>query len=85
MSLNNQAINSSPSFLPPLQWIGRDGMPLDCKDKIATLNENLSQIHSLSQQAFEDAVQMGCSEEFLRIVLQNLVDSLKRNGNRAAF
>lgn len=68
----------------PTEWIGRDGMPLDCKDKIETLTSQLTEIAELCQRTFEEATQMGCSEEFLRIVLQNLVDSLKRNGNRAA-
>jgi len=66
----------------PVQWIGRDGTPLECEEKIALLNDNLLEIQELCQQAFADALQMGCSEEFMRIVLQNMVDSLKRNSSR---
>ncbi len=66
----------------PSQWIGRDGMPLECEERISLLNDNLLEIKELCQQAFADAMQMGCSEEFMRIVLHNMVDSLKRNDKR---
>lgn len=69
------------SFIPA-NWIGRDGMPMTCEEKIGLLNDNLQEIHELCQYAFEEAMQMGCSEEFLRIVLQDMVASLKRAGKR---
>lgn len=80
MSLNKPATHHS-SFVPA-QWIGRDGMPLTCDEKILMLNDSLEEIHELCQHAFEEATQMGCSEEFLRIVLQDMVTSLKRAGKR---
>ncbi len=80
MSLDNTA--SATGTFVPAQWIGRDGMPLTCEEKIALLNDNLGEIHELCQQAFEEAMQMGCSEEFLRIVLQDMIGTLKRNSNR---
>lgn len=73
--------STNPDFVPA-QWIGRDGMPVASEEKVALLNEHLEQIHALCQQAFDEAMQMGCSEEFLRIVLQNMVASLKRGGAR---
>lgn len=66
----------------PIQWISREGIPLECEEKISLLNDNLMEIRELCQQAFSEALEMGCSEEFMRIVLQTMVDSLKRNGNR---
>jgi len=80
MSLDSTA--SATGTFVPAQWIGRDGMPLTCEEKISMLNDNLSEIHELCQQAFEEAMQMGCSEEFVRIVLHDLVTALKRNGKR---
>ncbi len=74
--------SSATGTFAPAQWIGRDGMPVTCEEKISLLNDNLAEIHELCQQAFEEAMQMGCSEEFLRIVLQNMVGSLKRAGKR---
>lgn len=81
---------TSPSVLPgsatgtfiPAQWIGRDGMPMTCEEKIHLLNDNLKEIHELCQYAFEEAVQVGCSEEFMRIVLQDLIASLKRTAKK---
>lgn len=70
---------SGDSVFAPVQWIGRDGMPLQGDDKISVLNANLAEIHEMCQHAFADAAQMGCSEDFLRIVLRNMIDSLKRN------
>ncbi len=66
----------------PAQWIGRDGMPMTCEEKIHLLNDNLKEIHELCQYAFEEAVQVGCSEEFMRIVLQDLIGSLKRTSKK---
>jgi hypothetical protein len=80
MSLDITA--SATGTYVPAQWIGRDGMPLTCEEKISLLNDNLEEIHELCQHAFEEAMQMGCSEEFLRIVLQDMVTSLKRAGKR---
>lgn len=77
--MSDSSVNRS--FIPE-HWIGRDGMPLEAKEKISLLNDNLDEIHERCQQAFTEAVQMGCSEEFVRIVLQNMVDSLKRNGEQ---
>lgn len=66
----------------PVQWISREGVTIECEEKISLLNDNLMEIREMCQQAFTEALQMGCSEEFMRIVLQNMVDSLKRNGTR---
>lgn len=80
MSLHTPS-SATGTFIPA-QWIGRDGMPMTCEEKIALLNDNLQEIHELCQHAFEEAVQVGCSEEFMRIVLQDLVASLKRTGKK---
>lgn len=73
---------SGDSVFAPVQWIGRDGMPLQGDEKISMLNKNLAEIHELCQHTFADAMQAGCSEEFMRIVLRNMIDSLKRNSDR---
>lgn len=80
MSLQNPS--SATGTYIPARWIGRDGMPMTCEEKIALLNDNLQEIHELCQYAFEEAVQVGCSEEFMRIVLQDLVTTLKRTAKK---
>lgn len=76
MTFTKSSIESG-SFVPS-QWIGRDGMPINSGENIDHLNDHLQKIHTLCQQTFEEAMHMGCSEEFLRIVLQNMISSLKR-------
>ena len=57
-------------------WRQPDGKPVSCIEKIKVLNENLGEIRQLAQDALEDGLLMGCSEEQLRQVLRDLVDSL---------
>jgi hypothetical protein len=79
---SSQQPTSATGTAIPAQWIGRDGLPMTCEEKIGLLNENIAEIQELCQHAFEEAMHMGCSEEFLRIVLQDLICSLKRTGKR---
>jgi hypothetical protein len=62
----------------PTQWLGKDGMAVACEEKIKVLNENLLEIQNLCQQALEDAVLMGCSEHFVKIVLADMIASLEK-------
>ncbi|HEU5048336.1 MAG TPA: hypothetical protein VFT64_10905 [Rickettsiales bacterium] len=74
----NRSTSGEMTFVPS-QWVGRDGVPLESEEKISTLNNNLAEVYEVCQHAFVEAVQMGCSEDFMRIVLRNMIDSLKRN------
>ena len=58
-------------------WRQPDGKPLACVEKIKVLNENLVEIRQLAQDALEDGLLMGGSEEQLRSVLHGLIDGLK--------
>lgn len=62
----------------PVRWIGRDGMPVTCEDKLQSLNSNLEEARKLCQQVLEDAVMMGCSEHFVRVVLSDTIATLDR-------
>ena len=64
-------------------WRQPDGKPLSCDEKIKVLNENLGEIRQLAQDALEDGLLMGCSEEQLRQVLRELVDSLENPYRKA--
>lgn len=61
-----------------IRWIGRDGMPIACDEKLRMLNENLEEVRQICQQALDDAVIMGCSEHFVRVVLSDTIASLDR-------
>jgi len=63
-------------FDPPA-WKTPEGGPVSCTEKIKVLNENLGEIQGMVQDAFEDAVLMGCDEAQVRDVLRRLVESLE--------
>ncbi len=58
-------------------WRTPAGEALSCLDKIKVLNENLQEIHELSQEALEDALLMGADETQVRATLVRLVEALK--------
>jgi hypothetical protein len=64
-------------------WRQPDGKPLSCIEKIKVLNENLAEIRQLAQDALEDGLLMGCSEEQLRRVLGDLIASLENPYRKA--
>ena len=54
-------------------WRTPEGEPVSCVEKIKVLNENLAELKALAQDAFEDAVLMGCDEAQIRDVLAGIV------------
>lgn len=59
-----------------LVWRQPDGSPIVCEEKLKVLNENLSEVRQVCQDALEDAVLMGCDEKQIRRMLRFIVDSL---------
>jgi len=57
-------------------WRAPDGSPVSCIEKIKVLNENYAELRQIAQDALEDALIMGCSEEQMRAALHQLVDEL---------
>ncbi|HEX4596808.1 MAG TPA: hypothetical protein VH278_03400 [Burkholderiaceae bacterium] len=57
-------------------WRQTDGAPVSCLEKIKVLNENYAELREIAQNALEDALLMGCSEEQVRDALHQLVDEL---------
>ena len=64
-------------------WRQPDGKPLSCFEKIKVLNENLAEIRQLAQDALEDGLLMGGSEDQLRMVLRELIDNLENPYRKA--
>lgn len=64
------------SFEIPV-WKQPDGKPVSCHEKIKILNENLEELREMAQDALEDGILMGCDENQLRRVLQDLLQSLE--------
>ena len=55
------------------KWFSDDGSPVSCTEKIKVMNQNMTELYQAAQDAFEDALLMGCSEAQLRDYLQQLV------------
>ena len=53
------------------KWFSDD--PVSCTEKIKVMNQNMAELYQAAQDAFEDALLMGCSEQQLRDYLQQLV------------
>ncbi|MDE2333059.1 MAG: hypothetical protein KGK10_00800 [Rhodospirillales bacterium] len=58
-------------------WIGRDGKPLACREKLKVLEENRAELATALRDAFEDAVIMGVDPAAMRAVLAAMVAGLK--------
>lgn len=60
-----------------IQWRQPDGIPVSCVEKLAVLNDNLEEIRDYCQEAFEDALLMGCDEKQVREVFESIVKAIK--------
>jgi hypothetical protein len=58
-------------------WRSPKGEVIACVEKNKVMAENLAEIRQICQDALEDAVLMGCDEQQFRVVLNELVASLK--------
>jgi hypothetical protein len=65
------AVSSMSAEFPV--WRTPEGEPVSCVEKITVLNENLAELGELAQEAFEDAVLMGCDERQVREVLAAII------------
>lgn len=60
--------------MPPLpKWYGDDGHIVSCTEKVKVMSENMQELYQLAQDAFEDALLMGCGEAQVREFLMELV------------
>jgi hypothetical protein len=58
-------------------WRQADGSPVSCEEKLKVLNENLAEIRQMCQDAFEDALLMGCEEDQVRQVFAAVIESIR--------
>jgi hypothetical protein len=58
-------------------WKQADGRAVSCEEKIKVLNQNLEEIRQACQDAFEDALLMGCDEAQIRQVFARVVATLR--------
>lgn len=70
------ADTETPAWMPAT-WRTPEGGVVACVEKLKVMSQNLGELRQAAQDALEDGVLMGCSEEQLRAVLHALVDSLE--------
>lgn len=58
-------------------WKTQDGSVLSCVEKLKVLNDNFAEIEQLCQDAFEDALLMGCEESQIRSALMQVIANLQ--------
>ncbi|MFA7399761.1 MAG: hypothetical protein WCZ98_04695 [Sideroxydans sp.] len=58
-------------------WRSPAGEVIACVEKNKVLQENLVEIRQVCQDAFEDAVIMGCDEQQIRAVFIELMNNLE--------
>jgi Mor family transcriptional regulator len=58
-------------------WRSPSGDVIACLEKNKVLQENLVEIRQVCQDAFEDAVLMGCDEQQIRAVFIELMNNLE--------
>ena len=59
------------------KWYADDGSIISCTEKVKVMSENMNELYSVAQDAFEDALLMGCGEAQLRDYLAKLIGGLE--------
>lgn len=63
------------------KWHDKNGRLIACTEKIKVMQENMTELQQMAQDAFEDALLMGCDENQVRAFLQTLMASLNNPYN----
>jgi|GEM_PF-39322 len=67
------------------KWYDDDGQIVSCTEKVKVMTENLNELYQIAQDAFEDALLMGCSEkqlrEYFRDLMAGLENPYQKNGD----
>ena len=58
-------------------WRDPQGNTVACVEKLKVMRENLEELAQMAQDAFEDAILMGCDEHQVREFLVNVMHSLE--------
>lgn len=61
---------------PAVVWRRVDGAPVSCREKLTVLEDNLAELRQVCQDAFEDAVLMGCDPKHVRAVFADVIETL---------
>lgn len=70
-------MNGVPLREHRIVWRQPDGKNVSCQEKLKVLTENLEELRQYCQDAFEDALLMGCDEAQVREVFEDVVRSIR--------
>ncbi|MBW5353138.1 hypothetical protein EST47_26945 [Escherichia coli] len=59
------------------KWYDDGGQIVSCTEKVKVMSENMAELYQTAQDAFEDALLMGCCENQLRAYLHTLIEGLE--------
>jgi hypothetical protein len=62
--------------LASIRWLDERGQPVSCVEKLKVLTETLEELREIAEDAFEDALLMGCAERQIREVLAEIIRGL---------
>ena len=82
--LTNRARNWAAVIAPPPVWPQPDGAPVSCREKLKMLAENHAELGQAMQDAFEDAVLMGCDETQFKAAMLQVIGGLSSGYTHAA-
>ena len=68
----------------PETWLGADGTPIACREKLKVLAENHAEAAQMLADMLEDAVLMGVDEAAIRSAMADMVAGLPSPRRRAA-
>ncbi|MBP7580917.1 MULTISPECIES: hypothetical protein [Vogesella] len=57
-------------------WHAPDGSVVSCTEKVKVMTENMEELAQVAQDAFEDAILMGCDEHQVRAFLVAMMQQL---------
>ena len=58
------------------KWYDDDGQIVSCTEKVKVMEQNMTELYQTAQDAFEDALLMGCGEAQVREFLVKLAQSV---------
>lgn len=66
------------------KWHDDDGQIVSCTEKVKVMAQNMEELYQTAQDAFEDALLMGCSEQQVRDFLVALATGVENPYRRDA-
>jgi len=68
---------NTPKTWQSVVWTTKNGEVLSCVEKLKVLNDNFRELEQTCQDAFEDALLMGCDEQQVRDALAHVIAQLR--------